>query len=84
MLELDPYKVGSALMMIAATSRQLGHKTIRGTVDPYLRGLVPDSYWSPEHRFVMDLLAKGAAEVITEDELVEVMRNRPQFNPEDL
>ncbi len=84
MLELDPYKVGSALMMIAATSRQLGHKTIRGTVDPYLRGLVPDSYWSPEHRFVMDLLTKGAPEVITEDDLIAIAHGRPPWNPEEL
>jgi hypothetical protein len=79
-LELDPYKVGEALMMLAVTSRQLGHKTVRGTIDPYLMSK-PREEWSPEHIFVMDLLTKGAEAVVTLDELTTVLRNRAPFDP---
>jgi hypothetical protein len=80
-LELDPYKVGEALMMIGAMSVQLGHDTITGTIDPYLMG-EPREEWSPEHLFVMDLLTKPPADVIPLAEVITVVRNRPPWNPE--
>lgn len=83
MLELDPYKVGEALMMIGATSVQLGHDTITGIFDPYLMGR-PREEWSPEQVFVLDLLTKDPAEVIPVAEAIAVVRNRPVWNPEDL
>jgi hypothetical protein len=80
-LELDPYKVGEALMMIGVTSCQLGHRTIRGTIDPYLMSK-PREEWSPEHLFVMDLLMKPPADVIPREEVHAVIRARPPFNPD--
>jgi hypothetical protein len=66
--ELDAAKVGEALMRIAITSRYLGHQRIQDTVDPYLLSS-PREDWSPETRFVIDILHKDPAEVIPQEEV---------------
>lgn len=70
--ELDPAKVGEALMRIAITSCFLGHKRLADTVDPYL--LSSPGPCSPETQFVIDILHKDPARVIPQEEVLAYMR----------
>jgi hypothetical protein len=78
--ELDPAKVGEALMRIAITSHFLGHSRLADTVDPYLLSSPPESC-SPETRFVIDILHKDPAKVIPEEEVLAYMRLSSAWDP---
>jgi len=79
--ELDPAKVGYALMRIGCTSVQLGHQSIYGTVDPYLLS-APNGAYDAETQFVIDLLHKDPADVIPLADVIAMGRNRPPWYPD--
>lgn len=66
-------------MRIAITSCFLGHKRIVDTVDPYL--LSSDEPCSPETQFVIDILHKGPAAVIPQEEMLAYMRLWSAWDP---
>ena len=78
--ELDAAKVGEALMRIAITSCHLGHRRLADTVDPYLLSSPPEKY-SPETRFVIDILHKDPAKVIPQEEVIAYMLLSSAWDP---
>ncbi len=78
--ELDAAKVGEALMRIAITSHFMGHRRIVDTVDPYLLSS-PREHWSPEARFVIDILHKDPAGVIPQEEVTAYMLISSKWDP---
>lgn len=59
--DLDPAKLGEMLVRLGAISCQAGHRTVHGTITPYLKH---PKVLSPEARFLVDLLSKPVSRVV--------------------
>jgi hypothetical protein len=76
--ELDLAEIGRALVMIAVTSRQMGHTTLASTARDYLQ---PSRDRNAEMRFVIDVLSQPVADVVSEEDLIAIVRARPRWEP---